>query len=452
MVRDYGYYKQLLSEAVKRQPLSLDRVNLFGGRNSSKTWSSLEFIISMCLVAKTYVYAFRYMNDDKKELWKQILEVADTFPGLSDTLHLHLTDRVITFPNGSAIDLRGLHKQRNDEVKLTGLSGKNGFDYGIAFAEERYEINDKEWSAVLQAIRGFDNFLEIHAANPWIFSNDYVQYCHNKYPFHLETLKTEGQQFKCLDVNHKGILGMDDFTTREVFHYTNFKVNHFIKQVDKNKLIQSAEQNEFLANTIIYGYPGSIEGSILGDLVNNIQWTTYEDGVECVDKLSGGVDYGLMNDATAATLIGFTPGFGEQVIFDEYEHSNGTKRYNKGTWTKYDIEDYVDDILWFYMEHIDLIKSKGGIDISVDNSEHGFIQLLNKKAKELNVYQYIKFNPSYKPEIVDRIVYERAALSMKKIWAVKGAIPLLVDELNGLQWKKTNNIFHFTSLIYVLLK
>ncbi len=407
MVRDYGYYKQLLNQIKQGKPLSIERINKFGGRMSSKTFSAVDFFILACLLKKCKVYGFRYMNDDKKELFKQILANIENFPGLSDIVSVHLTDKTITFPNGSIIEIKGLHKQKNDDVKLTGLSGAIGYDYGIAFAEERYEISDKEWSAVLQAIRGFDNFLEIHAANPWIFTNDYVTYCHNKMPFDLVKLKQDGQQYK---IHKEKVIDEDlgiDTELIEVLHYSNFSINHYLTNADKNKLAQAARHDPHRANTILYGYPGIPEGSIWKHVLDKM-FREYDKSK--IVNYSGGVDYGEKGDATAAYVVGFEKNYEHAHIEHEYYWAN-----KKGTIEFRDTikltKDVVEHFIDFYEEH-DL---QGILNIEVDSAAIPFITALNNMSDEYGYGEYIKFLQCKKYKVAERIEQLRTMASFGMI-------------------------------------
>lgn len=168
MVKRYDYYRQLLEQMKYKRKLPVYRINQIGGRMSSKTWSGIDFIIMASLVAKVKTDAYRWTKGkDRKELFDQVIEVIEVdFPGLKERCTMHNTNKTITFPNGSVIEVSGLRERGSSEVQLTGKSGSNTFDYQIALAEERYEIPDESWSAVLQALRGTKRFLEMHLANP----------------------------------------------------------------------------------------------------------------------------------------------------------------------------------------------------------------------------------------------------------------------------------------------
>lgn len=381
MVKSYGYYKQILNLMKLKKALPIIRINLSGSRMSSKTFSSIDFMILACLVAKTKVYAFRYMNDDVRKLWEQILEIIGSYPGLLDRLSINITSRRIIFPNGSQIELYGLHKQKNDEVKLTGLSGAIGFDYGIAFAEERYEIDDKEWSAVLQAIRGFKHFMEIHAANPWIATNDYVKYCNNALPFDLTLLKNNGEQFKKVG--------------DEIFHYSNYQINECLEKSDKKKLELAAKHDPHRANTILYGYPGIPEGSIWKHVLDKMN--REQDWSDPV-KYIGCVDYGERGDATAAYVVGISENHSHAHISNEYYWSNakGAKEFKD---TSVLAHETVEHFIRAYNE----FGMQSSLDIFVDSAAIPFITALNNVCDEYGWSDVIHFYQSTKYKVAERV-------------------------------------------------
>lgn len=381
MVKAYGYYRQLLEAMKNKKALPVTRINLSGSRMSSKTFSSIDFMILACIVAKTKVYAFRYMNDDVRKLWEQILEIIGSYPGLLDRLSVNITSRRIIFPNGSMIELYGLHKQKNDEVKLTGLSGAIGFDYGIAFAEERYEIDDKEWSAVLQAIRGFKHFMEIHAANPWINSNDYVKYCNDSLAFDLKKLKNNGEQFKKVK--------------DEIFHYSNYQINECIEESDKKKLLLAAKHDPHRANTILFGYPGIPEGAIWKHCLDKMN---REQDWEDANKYIGCVDYGEKGDATAAYIIGISPNYTHAHIQHEYYWSNakGAKEFKDTSVLAHETAEH---FIKFFRDN-DL---QHNLDVFVDAAAIPFITALNNVVSEYGWGDVIHFYQSTKYKVAERV-------------------------------------------------
>lgn len=382
MVKEYGYYNQLLQLIKSKKELPIWRINNIGGRMGAKTFSGIDFIILASLVAKVKTYAFRYMAEDKQKLWEQFLEIIDTYPGLRDQLKLNITLKKMTFPNGSVIEIYGLHKQKNDEVKLTGLAGATGFDYGFALAEERYEISDGEWAAVLQAIRGFDKFMEIHLANPWINTNDYVKYCVDALPFDLNKLKESGQQFLVKD--------------GEIFHYSNYQINNFLTEADKRKLLQAAKHDPQRANTILYGYPGVPEGSVWKHVLDKMfrvcDW-------EKPNKYVGCVDYGEKGDATAAYNIAYSP---------SYRHAHAEKEYywanKKGQHEFKDTFKLATEVVEHFIDIYDgLDNFNADYDVFVDSAAIPFITALNNVCAEYGYDGAIHFYQSKKYKVAERV-------------------------------------------------
>lgn len=395
MVKEYGYYKQLLALAKYNKEFPIKRINEIGSRMSSKTWSGLQFAIMLCLIAKTKVDAFRYFKGkDRQELFLQFGSIIENeYPGLIDKLDIHKTRGSYTFPNGSVIEVQGLHVMGSDEVKLTGKSGAAGFDYHIAIAEERYEIDDELWSAVLQALRGTDKFLEIHLANPWVFTNDYVRYCHEALNFDLEALIKDGQQYKVVEKSIKLLTG-ETVKYKEIFHYTNYQINHYLSLADKVKLEIGAEHDPHRANTILYGYPGSPKGGIWKWVLPKMKQLPSEPSVHYV----GGLDYGEKADATAGYIIGFNSTNSHAHVEHEYYWANNNINGHKDT--RILAEEVVNHYLDF-MEDNDLVST---LDIYVDGSSIPFITALNTYTQNLGYDDVLKFHQqTNKKRVADRI-------------------------------------------------
>lgn len=397
------------------------RINEVGGRGSSKTWSSFDFVILASLLKRVKTDAYRWTKGkDRKELYNQIGEIIDSYPGLNTVVSKHLTDMTYTFPNGSVIEVSGLRIMGSDEVQLTGKSGSNKYDYQIAVAEERYEIDDASWSAVLQAIRGTEKFVEIHLANPWVLTNDFIKYCNGFLPFSLEQLRDVGQQFAVIDREINMIDGTN-FKYREIFHYTNYQINYKLPQIDKVKLEVSATHDPHRANTILYGYPGSPKGGIWKWVLPKMKQKPPEKSVSYV----GGVDYGERNDATTAYIAGFSAGNTHTHIEHEYYWKNNSISMNKDTQSL--AEDVVNHYLDF-MERENIHQST--LDIMVDGAAIPFITALNTYTQAIGYDNVLKFyQQTNKQRVADRIETMKTMASFGLI-TVDESCHELLRELN----------------------
>lgn len=394
MCKEYSYYKTLLSRIQAKKPLGIDRINEIGGRMGSKTWSSLEFSIMACLMGNVKVDAFRWTKGkDRKELFDQFGTIIESYPGLMSVVEVHLTNLTYKFPNGSLIEVSGLRNRGSKEVQLTGKSGTSQYDYQIAIAEERYEITDEAWSHVQQALRGTKNYIEIHLANPWVFTNDYVSYCQEAMPFSIETLKKDGQQFLKREMA-KTLMDGTKYKFTEVFHYSNYLVNEFIHTADKMKLELAAEHDPHRANTILYGFPGSPKGSIWKWVLPKMRQAPPEPSVKYV----GGVDYGERADATAAYIIGFAPEISHAHIEHEYYHANKENIGYKDT------NILASDVVDHYVDFIADNELQSRLDIYVDGSSIPFITALNTYAQKMGVDHVVSFiQQTDKGHVADRI-------------------------------------------------
>lgn len=394
MVSAYGYYKEILQCIKEDKPLPIYRINEIGSRMSSKTWSSIDFIIWASLLAPVKTDAFRHFKGkDRTELYDQFKKQIDHM-GLADVIEEHKTNMTLTFPNGSIIEVQGLHSPtQKGEVKLTGKSASTKFKYHISLAEERYEITDQSWSAVLQAIRGSSQFMEIHLANPWVLSNNYVSYVNEHLPFNLQELIDKGQQFKVVDKEVE-LLGGEVFKYKELFHITNYQINEHLTMIDKVKLELGAKQDPHRANTILYGFYGTPEGAIWKWVQPKMKQKPKNPSTSYI----GGVDYGERKDATTAYIAGFSDGFKSVHIEHEYYWANKNGRVNKNT------NDLAMDVVNHYMDFYDDNALQGNLDIWVDGSAIPFITALNTYCEDMGWDDVLHFyQQTDKKRVADRI-------------------------------------------------
>lgn len=420
MVSNYNYFKQLLQLIKRGAKLPIARINLIGSRMSGKTYSAIDFFIMACLIAPVKVDAFRYFKGkDRQELFEQFIKQCSSWY-LDDVILIHRTNMTITFPNGSIIEVNGLHSPtQKGEVKMTGKSASFKFNYAFAFAEERYEINNKEWSDVLQAIRGTENFMEVHAANPWILTNDYVSYVNENLPFDLDKLIANGEQYKVIDKKQQLIDGTT-FEYKEIFHITNYKINNYLPVIDKVKLELAAKSDPHRANTILYGFYGTPEGSIWKWVLPKIIAKPKYKSMSFV----GGVDYGEKNDPTTAYIVGFSNNYEEAHIKHEYYWRNGGGRPHKNT------NDLAADVVEHYLEFMDANDLQGDLSVYVDGAAIPFITALNTYAEDLGYDHIIHFyQQNDKKKVADRVETMKTLASFDII-KVDNECKELLRELN----------------------
>lgn len=450
MVKSFDYYKDIIKDMQDLKPFPVYRINQIGGRMGSKTYSAIEFIVIASLVSMVKTDAYRWTKGkDRKELFNQIGVIIDTYPGLSNIVVKHMTDMTYTFPNGSCIEVSGLRTMGSQEVQLTGKAGSTKFDYQIALAEERYEISDSAWADVLQAIRGTENFMEIHLANPWVFTNDYVKYCNDAMPFSLEKLRDDGEQF---GVFKREISMMDGsvFKYRELFHYTNYQINHHLSQLDKVKLEVAAQHDPHRANTILYGFPGAPKGGIWKWVLPKMKQKPRERSVTFI----GGVDYGERDDPTSAYVIGFNAGNSHAHIEHEYYFRNRDGVGHRDT------RILAEDVVNHYLDFLDDNGMQHDrIEVMVDGSSIPFITALNTYAQNLGEDHRVKFyQQTNKKRVADRIETMKTLASFGLITVDEKCIELLreLNEQTYADKSRTSNDYvngddHGTDAIYYAL-
>lgn len=421
MIKEFNYYRKLLQRISLGQPLQIDRINLVGGRGSSKTWSTVEFTIMACLLKKTKIDAYRFWKGkDTKKLFDQYIEVMLTHPGLLEKLKINLTNKTFKFPNGSIIEITGLHKQGSGQIGGLGTASTTAFDYHITVFEERWEIPDSEFSEVLQGTRGCKNTINIHTSNPWLLANEYIRYCADNYPFDREALIDKFKQFTVLD---KPITLLDGTIApyKEVFHYTNYGVNPRLELKDKIDFEISAEMAPHQADTILYGLPGTPTGGVWQWLLPQMK----QPNIKYLEHFVGCVDYGEKHDATAAYIVGFDNGITLANVEHEYYWANKTGKVNKNT--NILAKEVVDHFIKFIKDE-DL---HGTLEVWVDGSAIPFITALNTYAQTTRYASMLYFRQQTdKKRVVDRVETMKTLASLDMIKVDENCKELL-RELNG---------------------
>ncbi len=420
MVNNYGYWADIIQAVKDNKPLPIYRINDIGSRMSSKTWSTIDGVI-LCSVANVVkTDAFRHFKGkDRQELFDQFGKQLDAL-GILEKVEVHKSNMTYTFPNGSVIEVGGLHSPtQKGEVKLTGKSASTKFKYHFAIAEERYEISDTDWSDVLQALRGSANFMEIHMANPWILTNDYVNYINENLPFNLEELKNKGEQFKIIDKEQE-LLGGKIIKYKEIFHITNYQINHHLTDMDKMKLEIAAKHDPHRANTILYGFYGTPKGAIWKWVLPKMRQKSIKKPVVFI----GGVDYGERNDPTAAYVIGFASENQEaQIMHEYYEYGN-----KQGRDTNVLAEEVVNHYLDFIEKHN---LKQSSFEVFVDGSAIPFITALNTYTEDIGYSDILHFyQQTDKKKVADRIEQLKTLASFGIIKVEEKSCPNLIRELN----------------------
>lgn len=415
MVNSYSYWKDIISAVKDNKPLPVGRINEIGSRMSSKTWSSIDGIILCCLANIVKIDAFRHFKGkDRQELFEQFGKQLE-FWGILDKVEVHKSNMTYTFPIGSVIEVGGLHSPtQKGEVKLTGKSASNKFKYHFAMAEERYEITDSDWSAVLQALRGSKQFMEIHLANPWILTNDYVSYVNKHLPFNLETLKKEGEQFAVVNKEVK-LKNGETYKYKEIFHITNYQINHELSLMDKVKLEIAAEHDPHRANTILYGFYGTPTGSIWKWVIPKMK----QKPTQKMTTFIGGVDYGEKNDPTTAYIIGFSDNNEQCLVQHEYYYRNKTNEMHKDT------NILAQDVVEHYIDFIEKHNLRGELDVWVDGAAIPFITALNTYCEDIGWDSVIHFyQQNDKKKVADRIETMKTLASFDIIKVDAGCVEL----------------------------
>lgn len=407
---------------------------LIGSRKSAKTKHIALRIIFRILNDPTYnALAMRKVKDKIKDSIKVELEWAIRMFGVSHLFEYKKGDNeFIYLPTGQKILLRSIVVD-----KATGNTTTAGLNVAIGtikdcWLEEAYEFTKADYKMIVQTLRG-GRYTMIISMNPWIASQFFVAWAMTHLQPMLQVLKTKGEMWFHDPKAEEG-MGIS-------IHWMNWMINDklSIEDIQERLREKKFDPEEYLVSG--YGMPGAIEGAIFNRYHQKIQDITYEDAKKYTYELSGGIDYGDVRDATAATLSGFTQDYQGNIVIDEYYHSNGEKITNQDKpWKHNDMHKYVKELYEFYYGYIDLIKLKGGIKIKVEYAGAG-VQLrkdLNTLSKQKGTYPLIKFIQTTKFEVVDRVRFDRKLMSYGMLYFVKGKTTLLRREYENLKWKTSH--------------
>ncbi|WP_174480395.1 phage terminase large subunit [Spiroplasma endosymbiont of Danaus chrysippus] len=290
MLSNFGYLLDIAKKMYLKQPLNINKIKQLGSRKSGKTFSDIEFLGILLMLENINIHAYliRNMSKQLNDSWQELKQIIRaTYPSIN--FIISETKKTIEF-NGSKITCKYLHSQDNSNVKLTGLASNYLYDYVIIWSDERYEITENDYQDLKDAIRGANQLLEIESCNPWSILNEFIKKTINACPQNEKQIINEYEQFTIID--------------NTIYHYQNWKLNTYLKDSDKQQLLEIEKLDPISARVRSHGLVGYESGGIYSHLIHKISRL-----LQPSYRFSAGLDYGFKDDALACLLIGFDYNF-----------------------------------------------------------------------------------------------------------------------------------------------
>lgn len=355
-------------------------------------------------------------------------------------------------PTGQMILFRGL----NNPMSWTSLEFETGYLTDI-YIEEAFEVPSFDSFEMIDgSVRAGQDFdeqgnlvkaeipLQITLLlNPWSENWIYQEFFRGRLEDDYEYLLTH-KYMEYKDENYQGNHGKGLY-----LHKSTYKVNEFR---DKNE-VDAAAENMRLKNPDLYKvvylgmwgatgqvtYPEFVPERNTKDLTSllNIPIVGYTLGIDAgfsngegkKRKVRKGEDPAArVRAATTMSLVGFSTGYNQLIMYKEYYHTNIASRAYLNTDNDKEMTmpelagAIVREIIKWKDEFNNMRFSsvaarnsanrllKGTITAYVDNADIGFIQTLELKAREFGLNN-INFVPSTKKPINGRVLFEKALLS-----------------------------------------
>lgn len=409
MTKQFGFFNDLLKLISQGKPLPIRTAHLVGSRNSSKSVSSIEFMLKACLLpnVKVRCFLFRNMSDRLADSWRNLKQWAFR---MYPTINWNIRE---TFPSTlkigkSEIQARSLHTTKTDIIKLTGLPDNGDVDYVIVFCDERYEIDPIDFSNIKDAVRGCPNVIYINACNPWTRLNPYIAQIIKECPQNEELIKRTGEQF---------VIKKDT-----IYYYQNWRVNEFITDNDKQHLLEVERLDPVSARVRSFGLVGMESGGIYTHLLPKVSRLL----TPC-EYYSAGFDYGFMKDEMAALLVGTDKNFEKLNVIETYKWKND--RFHK------DHKVLAIDIVDFFTRQASKIWQirHYGLTVYCDYANYTFIELLNDASIKKGQGNWLIFKECVKLLVELRIGKIQALMASERL-NISLQAQDLIEELTLRQW------------------
>lgn len=415
--------------------LPVDEINLVGGRKSAKTTTIqlVEALIATMGIPKVGMIALRHKVMDKDQL---VEDYKNTYDAYEIDYKYRANKSTMTIGNQD-IRFLGVNDKNKNVAKKSGLAKFGNVKYILVFFEERFEFDEVDIRAMVEAIRSInpDNkdvqFLYINACNPWTKQNEYIKYCGRWQTWNINQLKTTGSQIGVYNIP----IG-DNKYKRALFHYTNWRVaKDYLSESEIKLILDTWNFDKKRAATTDWGLPGYESGAIYTHMLNNLGKAIYQEH----QYLTGGVDYGWGRDSssgkTVAHFMGYTSGTGIDV-YGEYVQSNHivAKAPDK---VAQEIVQFFHTQMKKYTESIGWPGTALNLSVKVDNMAIGLIQILNDTAKKYGM-RWLRFSPSAKFPVNDRIEITLSAMYRHQL-RLAPEVKLLKEEMEFSNYEETKS-------------
>lgn len=418
----YSWMVDLLQLIREKKPLTLDEINLVGGRFSGKSTNVVLFIALACLIPDVVigVVFLRASKDGIMDLIDDVMETLDTW----DIPYKWSSTKKQFIIGNSKIKMIGLNSMSKSKAKKAGFP-KFNCDYLFKVFEECYEFKEQEHNAIQEAIRHIGKepyYLTFNICNPWIASNWFVAYCSRYVRFDENILKTKGSQ-----------IGIREFIDNEtkfkkvmLFQYSNWRTaREFLSSAQITLVRQYWQTNRLRARTADWGMPGYEDGGIYLHELLKIGEPYYSNEPQYI---LGGMDYGWSQNAnggkTICHFISATLQKGVDV-YGEFKHDNHVAPITQNLLASNIVDFYAEQVDKFMLNNS--IYTPPQVVVRCDNSNIAIIQLLNNVAVQKGYHRWLSFVSCSKYPTQDRISVTLALMSAQKLRVDKSCETLLSE-------------------------
>lgn len=428
----YSYMYDIVRCVRDHKRIPIDEFNLMGGRRSAKSTSVFLLYPLLCQYANPKDFGWVSVRNEVQSSLDLLDDITQAYDGYEVNYGVKRAEQKIIL-NGNTMRVIGVNNNRKGQkARKSGFPRFSNVRYVFIFFEERFEFNEDDVRAVIEAVRSINTisgletqYVVINACNPWAKSSPYVTYCGKYQTWNVNILKTTGNQIGVYDIP----LG-EGKVKRALFHYTNWRVaKEFLSESEINQILDTWNFDKKRAATSDWGLPGYEDGAIYTHLLTNLHKAIYQEHT----WLIAGGDYGWGRDSNSGKTVFHFGGASLESGIDIYnEYVTDNHEYVK------EPNRVAEEVVLFYLqamrEYCNRIgwSSPFNISVRVDNMAMGFIQLLNNYAQKYKL-NWLKFVRCKKYPTQDRIELTLALMG-RQMLRLGDNVRLLKDEMELAQY------------------
>ena len=415
-LNNFGYINTLLARAMSREPLKVKRVNENGSRKSGKTesWLWASNVLLFQNKIEVDVFWVRKQMKDANELYSKIENLMEGY-NINLRTHSNRTKRRAKY-NKNQLRVLGLDDGRVREGKSTanlGLERAINKDLVVVVFEERNQISNDEVQAVMEAIGGYRQILEVHISNPWLIHNEFISYNNLNFPYREETMKTKYDQYKYNEAQ------------QEIWHYSTHWLNPFLSRDERIRLWDLEHIDPRRSRVSNWGLPGSAEGTIYGGYIERVK----EPMNHQPDYFVAGIDWGKTKDDTVCIFGGIGHNSSWVAAYDMYRHNNKeSAKFKSSNEMVKDIIDFLERMGKKYPR----VKGQG-LNIYVEYMVPGIIAMLNNQSRERGL-TWLSFSDCLKHSINRRVDEITLAMGLGRVFISREKCSMLIQEFEASVW------------------